>query len=166
MIHSHVSRLLQLCSAWMIRHPASTMLPVWPSAMAQNTAGKMDWLGLLVPTPRHRHFKSRSHHSAGYKTRTALETPHKGIVGCESQYRNRVFISNPACPRDHEALHRHTQGMKDCSVSQSTPELGRIPIHTLSHPRCYLGHVRGFATYSVGAIGLITNDVAAVGFQD
>lgn len=43
---------------------------------------------------------------------TAIETPHKGIVGCESLYRNRVFRSTPACPRDHEVLLRHGRGNK------------------------------------------------------
>lgn len=62
MIHSHVSRLLQLCSAWTIRHRVSTTLPVWPSAMAQSTAGKMDW-----PNTPAFHFNSCSRCSAVWK---------------------------------------------------------------------------------------------------
>lgn len=43
--------LLQLCSAWTIRPLVLTMLRVWPWATAPNTAGEIDWAGLLPFSP-------------------------------------------------------------------------------------------------------------------
>lgn len=54
------------------------------------------------------------------------------------------------------------EGIKECSVWQSTPVLGTIPTHTLPPPRCYLGHFVGFVTYSLVAIEWIAFSVANI----
>lgn len=146
----------------MIRRPVLTTLPVWPLTMAPNTAGKIDWLGLW-PNTQAFQLNSCSHHSTTYKNEnTALETPHKGIVGCESQYRNRVFISSQACPWDHEVLLRHGTGNKRLLCLTKYTSTGNNTNTHISTSKMFFRTFEGFTTYSIGAIELITLSIANI----
>lgn len=72
----------------------------------------------------------------------AIKTPHEGTVAWENGYRNRVFISNPVCSRDHEVLlwHRRASERLLC-LTKHTRTGNNTNTHTHLHPSFYSGDV-------------------------